>query len=243
MLSVFIICKDEARIIAKTLERARLLADELVIVDSGSTDGTIEIAKSYADKFVHQDWLGYSAQKNFALGLCSHEWVLSLDADEVLTETGIEEIRSKLKAPEVDAYSISRKLFIGNKFIKYGGYFPDYQLRLFRRGIGKFNAEVVHESVELKPGSKVSKLIEPLEHYAYVDLADMQKSFENFASLANANQGANFISLNPLLMLFFTLKFAYVFLQKYFLRLGFLHGKLGFDLALMHAQYTIRKYS
>jgi glycosyltransferase involved in cell wall biosynthesis len=250
-LSVFIICQNEERIIERTLVQARKLADELIIVDSGSTDSTLAIASKYADRVEHQDWLGYSGQKNFALGLCTQDWVLSVDADEVLTDALIAEIRMSLRAegeaiyngsprrfaprddiPLADAYRIARKLYIGSKWIRYGGYYPDYQLRLFRRTLGSFAPRTVHESVALLADARVSDLREPLEHYAYADIAELQTSFMKYAALAR----------KPGLILLVPLKFAYTFLWRYMFRLGFLHGLIGLQLAWIHAVYTARKY-
>ncbi len=238
-LSVFIICCNEAHIIAKTLSQARLLADEIVVVDSGSSDQTLEIAKQFADKIIKQNWLGYAAQKNFALEQTSHEWVLSLDADEVLSDAGIVEIQETLKQASADVYKIPRKLYIGSRFIRFGGYYPDYQSRLFKRGLAKFKNRAVHESLDVPSGAKIGYLKEALEHYAYKDLEDMRASFMHYAKLARQ---ANPSKLpQPWVTLLAQAKYLYVFCWKYFVRLGILEGSLGLALALLHADYSRRK--
>ena len=151
-LSIFIICKNEAHIIEDTLRQAAKLADEIILVDSGSVDATIDIAKRYATKIYTQEWLGYAKQKNYALSLCKHKWVLSLDADEVLTDRLIEEIKNLFESGQYKkslGFKIPRRLFIGKQLVKYGGFYPDYQLRLFEKGFGRFQDLPVHESVEL----------------------------------------------------------------------------------------------
>ncbi|MEZ5489318.1 MAG: glycosyltransferase family 2 protein [Gammaproteobacteria bacterium] len=229
-LSVFIICQDEERIIDSCLQQAAKIADEIIIVDSGSTDSTLAIARRYTDRVYHQDWLGYGRQKNCALARCSNEWVLSLDADEVMSDALVEEIRHlNLQAP---AYRIARKLFLGDKFIRWGGYYPDYQLRLFKKSLGRFSNAMVHESVKLSCTDKCPKLTHPLNHYSYRDVTEMKVAFREFAALSDRKPDLSRAVLN----------FIYTFLNKYFLRFGFMHGLLGFRLALNHAEYSYLKY-
>lgn len=249
-ISVFIICKNEERLIGKVLEQATKFAKEIIVVDSGSTDRTLEIAAKYTDKIYEQDWLGYGKQKNFALSKCGYEWVLSIDADEVLTDELIEEI-SKLplvvtvnsaKKFSLDhpGYQIARKFFIGDKFIRYGGYYPDYQLRLFKKSLGRFCESQVHESVELydpvtkeysKDRSNCPKLQNPLDHYSYSSIAEMKKAFRKFAELSTKRKNI----FKALVSAIYTLVYKFVF------RLGFMNGWLGLQLALMHAEYSFRK--
>lgn len=229
-LSVFIICQDEERIIGSCLEQAARIADEIIIVDSGSSDTTLAIARQYTDRIFHQDWLGYGRQKNYALSKCTNEWVMSLDADEVLPDLLIEEIRQlDLEAP---AYRIARKLYLGDKFIRWGGYYPDYQLRLFRKSLGRFSDARVHESVKLAGGGTCPKLGTPLNHFAYRNLGEMKTAFREFADLSERRPN----------LLRAVLNFLYTFLNKFVLRFGFLHGYLGFQLALNHAEYSFLKY-
>jgi glycosyltransferase involved in cell wall biosynthesis len=227
-ISVFIICLNEEKKIEACLRQAKKIADEIILVDSGSTDGTLNIAKQYTDKIYHQDWLGYGAQKNHALSLCNNEWVLSLDADEVLTDELIEEIKSlNFKA---DGYQIARKLFIGERFIRYGGYFPDYQLRLFKKSKGGFSNKPVHESVELS--GTLQYLKSPLNHFAYKDTSELERAFNNYAKLSTHTKN--------ILQAYSNLIFS--FINKYFIRLGFLEGSLGLALAIIHAKYSRDKY-
>ncbi len=248
-ISIFLICKNEERIIEKTLKQAAKLADEIIIVDSGSTDSTLEISSKYTDKIFHQDWLGFGKQKNIALNYCSNEWVLSLDSDEVLSDDLIQEIKD-LYLPifasdnnlslNPNAFLIARKLFIGEAQVRFGGFYPDYQLRLFRKSKGRFSDSPVHESVELllngeysKDRTGIKKLKKPLYHYAYSDLNDLENSFSKYAQLSTKKK-------NPLKGF---LSGIYTAFYKYFIRLGFLDGLLGIRLALVSFKYQIQKYS
>lgn len=236
-ISIFIICKNEAHIIGKCLEQASKLADEIILLDSGSTDLTTELAKKYTDKIYVNEWLGYGKQKNLALSKCTNEWVLSLDADEILTDESIAEI--KAIDYQADGYQIARKLFIGESFIRHGGYYPDYQLRLFKKSQGRFCDAEVHESVEMleageytKDRSKYPKLKEALDHYSYKNLESMDQAFTKFAKLSKKTP-------NLLKAIF---NYLYTFVNKFILRLGFLHGSTGLKMALIHAKYSFLKY-
>lgn len=235
-ISISIICFNEESIIEKCLEQASRVADEIVIVDSGSTDKTLEIAQQYGAKIFHQDWLGYGKQKNCALSKCSNEWVLSLDADEVLTDELILEIEGLGFAEEDAGYRVARKLFVADQFIRWGGYYPDYQLRLFRKSLGRFTEVPVHESVTLPDGCHVHNLMNPLNHFSYDSLEQMDAAFTKFARLSVKKRNR---ILNPFRASF---NFVYTFLNKYVFRLGFLHGRMGLRLGWMHSKYSFLKY-
>lgn len=227
-ISIYIICKNEAKKIDKTLSQASKLAQEIILVDSGSTDETLLIAEKYSCKIIFQEWLGYSCQKEFALAKCNNEWVLNLDADEVLTDELIEEIQALDFS--CDAYRIARKLFIGHKFIRWGAYYPDRQLRLFRKSLGHYPTKAVHESVSLE--GRIENLSKPLEHYAYADLDEMQQAFVKYAKLANKQSDF----WRALFSMIFT------FVYRYFFRLGFLEARFGFQMAIIHSKYSFDKY-
>ncbi|MAI33963.1 MAG: hypothetical protein CMM07_20125 [Rhodopirellula sp.] len=235
-ISVSIICLNEAGGLGACLQQAARVADEIVVVDSGSTDKTLEIAEAHGARIFSQDWLGYGKQKNYALRQCSNEWVLSLDADEVLTDELIEEIKGLDFESEVAGYRVARKLFVGDRFIRWGGYYPDYQLRLFRNSLGDFSEVAVHESVQLPDHAKVRDLKKPLDHFSYNTLEQMDAAFKNFAKLSTKKRNR---LLNPARAAF---NFFYTFFYKYLLRLGFLHGVTGVRLAFIHAKYSFLKY-
>jgi glycosyltransferase involved in cell wall biosynthesis len=237
-ISIFIISKNEARIIEETLKQASKLADEIIIVDSGSTDDTIKIAQQYTKQIYFQNWLGYGAQKNYALSLCNNNWVLSLDADEVLSDELIKEIKN-LNFNK-DAYQIARKFFIGDRFVRFGGYYPDYQLRLFQKSIGRFCDSPVHESVEmLSENGLYSKdrkaypcLRHAVNHYAYDSLESMERSFLHYATLDQSPKRSFTMAL---------CSYIYVFLYRFIIRLGILEGLLGLGLTQIHAYYSFKK--
>ncbi len=235
-ISVSIICLNEAGGLGACLQQAARVADEIVVVDSGSTDKTLEIAEAHGARIFSQDWLGYGKQKNYALRQCSNEWVLSLDADEVLTDELIEEIKGLDFESEVAGYRVARKLFVGDRFIRWGGYYPDYQLRLFRNSLGDFSEVAVHESVQLPDHAKVRDLKKPLDHFSYNTLEQMDAAFKKFAKLSTKKRNR---FLNPFRAVF---NFFYTFFYKYLLRFGFLHGVTGLRLAWIHAKYSFCKY-
>ena len=234
-LSIFIICKNEEKIIAKTLSQARKLADEIILVDSGSKDKTLEIAREFACKISYHNWEGYGKQKNYAMSLCKNEWLLSLDADEIMTDGLIQEIKFWLSSnPEATVFKIPRKLFIGDKFIRWGAFYPDHQLRLFKRNSGLFTEVSVHEGFKPKDTYvKIVKLQYPLEHFAYDSVEDLEKTFYHYARLFEASRRGFILALT---------KSIYTFCYKYFFRLGFLDAGIGLKLALINAKYSFMKY-
>lgn len=241
-ISVFLICKNEERIIEKTLAQASKIADEIVIVDSGSEDKTLEIASRFTNKIFYQEWLGFSKQKAYAMSLCSQEWVLNLDADEVLSDELIDEIKKlrvdDLEKKEVNGCKIARKLFIGKRFIKWGGYYPDFQLRLFKKAMVHYPEKAVHESAEFIKKSKYLKLKNPINHFAYGNIEDMKKNLFHYAKLFNEDS----LNLNKLGDFKALLKGIYIFIYKYFIRLGFLDGLTGYKLAQLQFKYAVKKY-
>lgn len=240
-LSVVIIALNEEANIRRTLESVKW-ADEIVVVDSGSTDNTIAICREYTDKVLHQEWLGFAGQKNFAIDRSTGEWVLSLDADEPVEPMLAEEIRDIVASPAaLDGYFIPRKTFFLGKQIRHGGWYPDCNLRLFRRGKGRFEERAVHEAV--KVNGATGRTGYALLHYAYPDLASYMSSINKYSSLAvnvMAEAGVNRFKSS---LLNITLRPVFTFILKYFFRLGFLDGKHGLVLNLFHSYYVFAKYA
>jgi glycosyltransferase involved in cell wall biosynthesis len=184
-LSVTIVAQDEERTIEEVLRSVSDLASEIVFLDSGSTDRTPEIAKSFGVRFQHQPWLGYAEQKNKAIDLATGDWILSLDADEVLTPPLRDEIRYLLRqgVPEdIAGFRIPRVLYIGNTPVRGGGFYPDAQLRLIRRGRGRFAPRIVHESI--KVDGRVEQLSNDMLHYAYKNIDDFEQTMDRYARLS-----------------------------------------------------------
>jgi glycosyltransferase involved in cell wall biosynthesis len=184
-LSVTIVAKDEQPTVADVLRSVIDIADEIVFLDSGSTDRTPEIARSFGVRFYEQPWLGYAEQKNRAIDLATGEWILSLDADEVLTPALRDEIRDRLRggvAEEIAGFKIPRVLYIGDTPVRGGGFYPDAQLRLIRRGKGRFAPRLIHESI--KVDGRVAQLKGDMLHYAYQDVADFAATMDTYARLS-----------------------------------------------------------
>lgn len=238
-LSVAMITLNEEKILEKTLKSVLAIADEIVIVDSGSRDRTEEIAKKYGAKFVHQDWLGYGPQRNKAIALCQGEWVLNIDADEEISPRLATRIREIIESNREGkkVYKVSFTSVCFGKKIYHGGWSGAKKVRLFQKGAGQFNQNVVHEEFETQ--ESISVLQEEIYHHSYVDLADYFDKFNRYTSegarqafLQGKKDKVWKIFLEPL----------YKFLRMYILRLGFLDGLEGFVLANTSAMYSMVKY-
>ncbi|HEY9785637.1 MAG TPA: glycosyltransferase family 2 protein [Candidatus Obscuribacterales bacterium] len=241
-LSVVIVAKDEERTIGSVLAAVKDIADEMIVVDSGSTDATPEIARSLGARVSHQDWLGYAAQKNHAIDLACGDWILSLDADEILTPEAVREIDALLKssaAHECDGYLIPRVLYVGDRALRHGGFFPDAQLRLFQKGKGRFKERMVHERIFVE--GKVGRLINPMNHFAYKNLEEFSAAMEKYARLSAMEyrqDGSHSWRANALNEY---LHPAWTFFLRYFLRLGFLDGAMGLKVNLAYSIYVRNK--
>ncbi len=250
-LSVAIITHNEERNLARTLTSVRF-ADEIVVVDSGSTDRTAEIAKSFGAKVFVEEWKGFARQKNSAIDKCVGTWVLSLDADEELTEELETEIRAMLEAdgavtPPVDGYRLRlRHVFLG-RWMRFGGYYPDLKLRLFRRvteeGPAHFTDRPVHESVQV--AGRVETMEKDFLHHGYPELEIYLEHMNRYSTLgAKIAAGKGKVSGS---WMAFCWNVALVpmltFVWNYFFRLGFLDGREGLLLHLYHSGYISWKYA
>ncbi|HVP49992.1 MAG TPA: glycosyltransferase family 2 protein [Candidatus Bathyarchaeia archaeon] len=238
-LSVVIITLNEEANLARTLASVAW-ADEVVVLDSGSTDRTREVAEVAGAKFFVEPWKGFAGQKNFAMEKASGEWILSLDADEGVEPALAQEIREVLGAqPSVAGFWIPRKNFFLGRWMKHGGYYPDRKLRLFRREAGKFEDRLVHEDIQLDGPS--AQLQNHLLHHAYPTLDSYIEHMNRYSTLgaqmAAAKRPRGFslidIGLRPKLTFFY----------NYVLRLGFLDGREGLLLHAYHATYVSWKYA
>lgn len=239
-LSVVIITLNEEANLSRTLGSVAGLADEIVVLDSGSTDRTSDVADSFHAKFFVEPWKGFSAQKNSALAKASGDWILSLDADEEVEPALAKEIRDVLSAnPSVAGFSVPRKNFFLGRWMKHGGFYPDPKLRLFRRGAGVFEDRLVHEDMRLD--GTTASLKNHLLHHAYPTLNSYIEHMNRYSSLgaqmAMSERPRSFslidIALRPKL----------TFLYNYVLRLGFLDGREGLLLHAYHATYVSWKYA
>ena len=242
-LSIAMIAMNEEANLPRTLESVKW-ADEIIVVDSGSKDRTIEIAKSFGAKTNYHAFGGHGEQKNVALDLCTSDWILLLDADEVLTPELQEEIREVLEGePKFDAYWIPRLNLYFGKWIRHGGFYPDHKLRLFKRGAARLSEGVGPHSTPQFAGPR-GKLRGDMLHYAYptmgIYLEHMNRYSSEIAQLLH-QRGKDSRAVLPFLWNA-VLNPTATFLYNYFFRLGFLDGREGLILHINHSVYIHWKY-
>jgi glycosyltransferase involved in cell wall biosynthesis len=241
-LSVAIVSLNEEANLGRTLESVKW-ADEIVVVDSGSTDRTCEIARQYGAKVVVEPWRGYAAQKNFAIEHCTKTWVLSLDSDEEISSDLAQEIRNAISDPNaMDGYRMPRlNLFLGRE-LRHGGFYPDPKLRLFRRGMGFVTGRDPHDRVELRNVSqnRIGRFRSPMVHYTYPTLYLYLEHMNRYSTVWNEVEGAKpqDFSIHAIV-----LRPVATFIYNYFIRLGFLDGREGLLLHMYHAGYVSWKYA
>jgi glycosyltransferase involved in cell wall biosynthesis len=237
-ISATIITLNEERNIARAIESLRCV-NEIIVVDSGSTDRTCQIAARLGARVVHHPWPGYAAQKNFASQQAAHHWILSLDADESISEELEAEILAlKQSSPACDAYSMPRLAQYLGRWILHSGWYPDRKVRLFHRDRARWQGEYVHESVQVS--GPVGRLKGNLQHFTCHSLSQHLRTLDGYTTLAakelrarNAPVPLRRLLLDP----------AWTFLRTYFIRRGFLDGPQGLAIAWMAALYTFLKYA
>ena len=219
-------------------------ADERIVLDSGSSDATCDIARQHGARVFQESWKGFAAQKNSAIEKASSEWVLSLDADEEVDPALAAEIQEVTSAPNaVEGYFIARKNYFLGRWIRHGGFYPDRKLRLTRRGTGGFIDRAVHETMRVE--GRTANLRNALIHHAYPTLAGYIETMNRYSSLAaKIVRSKNEIGRST--FSFFTHVFARPaanFLWNYFARGGFLDGREGLLLHTYHNVYVSWKYA
>lgn len=235
-----IITKNEEDHIADCLKSARLVADEIIVLDSGSTDRTVEIAKQYADILEVTDWPGFGIQKQRALEKATGDWVLSLDADERITPELAREINHRLADPDADAYKLPWAVTIYGARLDFGrsGRAP---LRLFRREGVRFSDALVHERILIPKGRKTRTLRGRLTHYTHRDFGHSLEKSSKYAWLGSLEKHRK--GKKTRTMIYPTLRGLMTFVQVYFIRFGFLDGAVGYLTAVTYAQVTFNKYA
>lgn len=243
-ISVFIIARDDGKTIEKTLKQAKRFARELIVIDYGSEDNTLSIAEKYADKIYKKQWLGIYRMKNFALTLCTYPWVMHLCADEVIRDSLIDEMKDKFGkqlAKGKLGFRFPRRFHVGNTFVRWAGFYPDHQLRIFKKNIAHFRGNSMDESVEiwdvkkeryLSNSSKVYTFTNAIDYYPFKTIKEMENYY-----YFNAEVGFKKIS-----------KFQAVvgscgtFIEKFIFRFGFLSGGLGFKICKILAMRVWKQY-
>ncbi len=237
-ISALVITKNEAENIRECLASLQWV-EEIVVVDAQSTDGTAARAQEFTDKVFVRQWEGFSAAKNFALAQCTRPWVLWIDADERVTPELRDEIIATLASePVADGYEMPRLANFLGRWIRHGGWYPGYVLRLFRREAGRFNDKQVHEGVQID--GKINRLAQPLLHYTDRDLQHYFDKFNRYTSLAAEELQRQNKRFHLWDLLF---RPAWFFLRMYVFKAGFLDGAQGFILAGLSAAYVFTKYA
>lgn len=235
-LSVILITCNEAANIRACLESVAW-ADEIIVVDSGSTDDTVAIAAKAGARVYRHDWPGFGPQKNRALGYATGDWILSIDADERVPPALRAEIAQVLLSPDFDGYCCPRLSQFCGKFVRHGGWYPDYVLRLFRRGAGKFIDSLVHESVQI--GGATARLKTPLLHYSYLTPEDVERKVEHYSTAAARQM---FLAGCSSSLARAAASAGWAFVRTYLLRLGILDGRAGWGIACMNTRTSWLKY-
>ncbi|MEW5879230.1 MAG: glycosyltransferase family 2 protein [Pseudomonadota bacterium] len=236
-LSVAIIARNEEGNLPACLASVEF-ADEIVVVDHASTDRTAQIARDRGARVVETaDWPGFGAQKNRALDACTGDWILSLDADERVTPQLRAEIERMLAQPDFDVYEIPRRSTYCGRFMRHGGWHPDYVRRLFKRGAARFCAAAVHESLVTE--RRVGRLREPILHYSFRTMDEVIAKMNRYSSDSAAALAAR--GEVPGLARAIVHGLA-AFLRTYVFKLGFLDGRRGFLLAVSNAEGSYYRY-
>lgn len=238
-ISAFVICFNEEQKIRRCLESVRW-CDEIIIVDSGSTDATLSICRDFTDKIFSRTWPGHVEQKRYALSLCTHEWILNIDADEVVDDQLREEIQQVLHADsgnDINGYYVNRVVFYLDKWWRKGGWYPEYRLRVCRRSATSWGGENPHEKAIVS--GKTGRLRGELQHYTYENVSSQIETINSFSSSAalslwksGERHSLAKIFLRPLAR----------FLKFYIVRKGFREGFEGLIVAILEAYYVFLKY-
>jgi glycosyltransferase involved in cell wall biosynthesis len=241
-LSVAVISKNEAANLPRALESVHW-ADEIVVVDSGSTDATLEIARKAGARVFEEPWMGYAQQKNLAIALSNSDWILSLDADEEVSAELAGEIQRLLAGePAYCAYRIPRRNHFLGKALHHGGYWPDLKLRLFRAGAARFEDRLVHET--MKADGPTGRLSAPLLHHCYPTMDEYIEHMNRYSAEAaqmQVKKGRMSRSL-PAFLWNVLLNPVAAFSYKYIVRMGFLDGREGLLMHLNHSVYVHWKF-
>ena len=239
-ISATIVTLNEERNIARAIASLKPCVDEVVVVDSGSSDRTSEIAAEMGARVVREDWRGYAEQKNFAAACSAHDWILSIDADEELTPGLAAEIQTLRGAGDHSkaGWTIPRRAYYLGRWIRHSGWYPDRKIRLYHRGRGAWKGERVHESVEVT--GAIGGLQNDLLHFTCDSLNQHLLTIDRYTSLAaqaiaESGKPAPFrrLVIDP----------PWTFIRSYFLQRGFLDGMHGFVIASMAGFYTFLKYA
>ena len=238
-ISAVIITFNEEKNIGRCLQSLQGVADEVIVVDSGSTDKTEEICRQYGAKIICQKWLGYGAQKNFANTFAQHNYILSLDADEALSDTLKKSILEIKQGSPVDACSVNRLTCYCGQWIKHCGWYPDTKIRLWKKEKATWRLDELHETIILNPNAAIQHLKGDLLHYSYYNISGHILQLNKFTEVGAREylkKGKN-VSVAKIVY-----KPVWKFIRDYFVKLGVLDGYYGFVICAISAFATFTKY-
>lgn len=239
LISVVLIAKNEAHIIGDTIRSVQSLTDDIIVVDSGSTDGTQQIVSSLNARLIETTWDGFGQNKNKGIDAAKYDWILSIDSDEIPDERLLKTLQTIDLNDVNKVYNIRFKTFLGSKLIRYGEWGKDAHVRLFNRRKVKWNNAKVHEQLVLPLGISISRIEGYIMHYTMKDIADYATKMTKYA-LLNAERYYHHGKQSGWIKRRLSPKFS--FFQNYILKGGFLDGREGYLVARMTAYYTFLKY-
>ncbi len=239
-ISVAIITKNEEKNIGRCLESVKTVADEVVVVDSFSTDGTKQICLQQGVRFIEHKFEGHIQQKNYAVSQCNHDYVLSLDADEALSEKAVEAILSIRENPSYDAYSFNRLTRYCGKWIRHSGWYPDRKLRLWNKNKGSWQGMNPHDKFVMDKNASVRKLKADILHYSINSVEEHMATVRHFSAIAAR---AKFEEGKRATWSDIHLRPRWKFFRNYFIRAGFLDGYEGYLVCRISAFATFLRYA
>ncbi len=239
-LSVVIITFNEEKNIARCIDSVRDVADEIVVLDSYSTDNTLAIANGKGVKIHQQKFVGYGQQKNDALGLCTHELILSLDADEALSEKLVKAIVEEKKNRSADAYMMNRCTNYCGQFIRHGSWYPDRKIRLIRKNMASWSNATIHEKMETIPGANIKQLKGDILHYSFNSIKEHVAQNNKFSTISAETLFSNGCRTNLIKVI---INPWWAFVLSYIIRMGFADGLYGFIIAVNISHLTFLKHT
>lgn len=239
-ISVVLITFNEENKIKKTIEAVSSLTDDIIVIDSFSTDATKDICESLGVTFIQKTWAGYGSQKNAGHVYAKYDWILSIDADEVVSAELLQELTNLKFSSEKQVFNIPFKTYFCNILVRYGGWNPQFHIRLFNKKYTEWDALAVHETLKLSADTDIVTLTGTIHHYSYDSLEDYTAKSEKYTDLfaqrlKERGKKSTWIKvyLSP----------AFTFIKEYFFKLGLLDGAMGFKIACLNYHYTKSKYS